>query len=416
MSAAAPLLERALWHPEPSMTVVMALLGVLLTWMFFLHPSTSSRSRPSSSSSSSAGSRSKTIFRRFFATSELLSTPEATLSRDKIQAEVQGYAQLFSGAREEVGKISSKVSVETRQRQYEALVDSFYNLVTDFYEYGWGQSFHFSRRFAEETFEAAIARAEHFLALKLRLSPASKVLDMGCGIGGPMRTIHRFSGAVIQGITINEYQVKVANRYNAEMGMDKHCGVVQGDFMNMPFEDNTFDAIYCIESTCHSPDKTRCFAEAMRVLKPGGLLTGYEWVMTDKYDPENLEHVRIKEGIEVGNGLPTIETGEDVNCALRKAGLDVLEAWNAAEKQSPADVAWYEPLAGKYASLGGFRMTPLGRKCTHFLVKVLEMLKIAPKGSVQVSKMLNQTADDLVRSGELDIFTPNYFFLAQKPV
>jgi len=55
--------------------------------------------------------------------------------------------------------------------------------------------------------------------------------------------------------------------------------------MNIPVADNTYDACYAIESTCHSPDKTKTFKEILRVMKPGGLFTGYEWCMTPSYDP-----------------------------------------------------------------------------------------------------------------------------------
>ena len=45
---------------------------------------------------------------------------------------------------------------------------------------------------------------------------------------------------------------------------------------------------------------------------------------------------------------------------------------------------------------------------------MLECLRIAPKGTVHVSAMLNATALDLVAGGELEIFTPSYFFIAKK--
>lgn len=65
-------------------------------------------------------------------------------------------------------------------------------------------------------------------------------------------------------------------------------------------------------------------------------------------------------------------------------------------------------------TLSGFRMTRLGRVCTHFIVSLLELFRIAPKGSTKVSKLLNDTADDLVEGGALEIFTPSYFFVARK--
>ena len=45
--------------------------------------------------------------------------------------------------------------------------------------------------------------------------------------------------------------------------------------MKQPFEAETFDAAYAIEATCHAPDRTQCFAEIFRVLRPGGHFAGY---------------------------------------------------------------------------------------------------------------------------------------------
>lgn len=87
-----------------------------------------------------------------------------------------------------------------RKENYMSMVNSFYTLVTDFYEYGWGDSFHFANRFIGESHKESLRRAEYFLASKLNLGEDSKALDIGCGIGGPMRAIARFSGAEITGI------------------------------------------------------------------------------------------------------------------------------------------------------------------------------------------------------------------------
>jgi len=59
-------------------------------------------------------------------------------------------------------------------------------------------------------------------------------------------------------------------------------------------------------------------------------------------------------------------------------------------------------------------MTSLGRSVTHASVWALEALRIAPAGSTKVSKLLNATAIDLVEGGKKEIFTPSFFFLAQK--
>ena len=94
------------------------------------------------------------------------------------------------------------------------LVNTFYNLVTDIYEWGWGQSFHFSPLLPGKTPAASEAAHEGRLAALLRLTPGMKCLDVGCGVGGPMRTIASTSGAKVTGITINDYQVERATYHN----------------------------------------------------------------------------------------------------------------------------------------------------------------------------------------------------------
>src|SRR6056297_1000560 len=142
-------------------------------------------------------------------------TPCASSSHQDVHSSVSEYASLFTGARASVGRISTDASIKTRQANYQKLVTNFYDLVTDFYEYGWGQSFHFGPRWHGESFVESIKRAEYHLCSRLGLKPGMRVLDMGCGVGGPMRNMAIFSGAKIDGITINEYQVNIGNKYNA---------------------------------------------------------------------------------------------------------------------------------------------------------------------------------------------------------
>jgi len=58
-----------------------------------------------------------------------------------------------------------------------------------------------------------------------------RVLDVGCGVGGPAREIAKFTGCNITGITINEYQVQRATRYAQRDGLADQLQFVQGDFM-----------------------------------------------------------------------------------------------------------------------------------------------------------------------------------------
>lgn len=345
---------------------------------------------------------------------KLFSGKEHTLKDNEFKSTINDYEGMFNGARKETGAITTSESIEERKERYASMVDHFYNIVTDFYEYGWGQSFHFAPRWKNETFVESIKRAEYHIASRLGLKPGMTCLDLGCGVGGPMRNIAIFSGAKITGITINQYQVNIGNKYNQNLGLSHLCQSIQGDFQNLPFPDNSFDGAYEIEATCHSPNRVQCFSGVNRVLKPGAKFCGYEWVMLDRYDPNNKEHVRIKEGIEVGNALPTLVHYSEIIRNMEAAGFTDIEYYDANEGvHSPSQIPWYETLTGKM-SLSGFRMTHLGRLCTHSMVWTLETLCIAPAGSTKISALLNATAIDLVDGGRAAIFTPSFFFIGTK--
>ena len=280
------------------------------------------------------------------------------------------------------------------------------------------QSFHFAPRFKGETFQESIKRLEYYMASRAGMGPNTKAIDIGCGVGGPMRNIQQFTGADITGVTINEYQVKVGNKYCAQKGIADKCRLVQGDFQKLDqiFEPNTYDVAFEVEATCHSPDRVKCFSGVNRALKKGGMFVGVEWIVLPErgFDKNNKDHLRIKEGIEVGNGLPTLATAQDIIDALEKSGFEVIDSFDANRNvHSKYEIPWYETLNGSF-TLSGFRMTRLGRICTHMMVSTLEFLKIAPEGTTRVSALLNATAIDLVDGGKDEIFTPSFFFLARK--
>ena len=101
-----------------------------------------------------------------------------------------------------------------------------------------------------------------------------RVLDVGCGVGGPAREIAHFSGATIVGINNNQFQVDRANKYTAKAGLADTVSFVKADFMALAehFGENSFDAVYAIEATVHAPSFEGIYGEIKRVLKPGGIV------------------------------------------------------------------------------------------------------------------------------------------------
>ncbi|KAM0937630.1 putative sterol 24-C-methyltransferase [Dioscorea sansibarensis] len=335
---------------------------------------------------------------------ELASGLGGKIKKQEVQSAVQQYEKYhvcFGG------------DEETRKANYADMVNKYYDLATSFYEYGWGESFHFAHRWKGESLRESIKRHEHYLALQLGLKKGMKVLDVGCGIGGPLREIARFSSTSITGLNNNEYQISRGTELNRLVGLSDSCNFVKADFMKMPFADNIYDAIYAIEATCHAPDAVACYKEINRVLKPGQCFAAYEWCMTDNFDPNNQIHQRIKAEIELGNGLPDIRSTNQCLEALKLAGFEVVSEMDLAA-DSPE--TWYLPLDTSRFSLTSFRLTSLGRFITRSMVKALEFVRLAPAGSERVSSFLEKAAEGLVEGGRMEIFTPMYFFLARKPV
>ncbi|KAK1321119.1 24-methylenesterol C-methyltransferase 2 [Acorus calamus] len=287
--------------------------------------------------------------------------------------------------------------------QVPAFVDTFYNLVTDIYEWGWGQSFHFSPSIPGKSHAAATRLHEEFAVDLLRVGPGDKILDVGCGVGGPMRAIAARSGSNVVGITINEYQVGRARTHNKKAGLDSLCEVVCGDFLQMPFDGESFDGAYSIEATCHAPKLEDVYGEVYRVLKPGAMYVSYEWVTTGEYRSDDPEHVEIVQGIERGDALPGLRCFDEVAEIARKVGFEVMEEKDLAR---PPSGPWWARL--KMGRIAYWR--------NHVVVSVLAKLGVAPEGVVEVHDMLYKTAGHLTRGGETGIFTPMYMILCRKPV
>ena len=301
---------------------------------------------------------------------------------------------------------------ERRREHYRAFVNHYYDLVTDFYEFGWGQSFHFAPRRRGESFKASLLRHQRFLADRLALKPGMRVLDIGCGVGGPMAALARYAGASFVGLNNNAYQIERARAHTRDVR--SLCSFIHGDYMQIPDGDDRYDAAIAIESMPHAPDKTAAFREVFRVLRPGACVAGYDWCLTEDFDPGNAGHMRIKEGIVEGNALPDIARGPDIDTALRAAGFELVESDDRASASDPT-TPWYRALQARDLSLRSIPRTPVGRALTTLVTRVGEKLRVFPDGTAAVNALLDRTAHALVEGGKAGVFTPMFYFLARKP-
>ena len=295
-------------------------------------------------------------------------------------------------------------------------VNEYYDLCSEFMQFGWSESLHFAPLTREESLEESLARHQRLMIERLELREGMVVVDVGCGVGGPMRRVARESGARVVCINNNAQQLEKAKRMNVETGLDDMAEYIKCDFTDMSvIEPSSFDAGYAIESTCHAADKGRAFAEIYRVLKPGALFWGQEMCVTDKFDPGDPVHRTIKNELMLGIALKEIATFSEVDRALEAAGFDIIAAANMDNRDGQG-IPWYRPMESRSGtSRNAFRRTPAGRKAFIAGLRMAELIRLFPRGSAAVVQLMERTAAAYVESGKMGIFTPLYCFLVRKP-
>jgi len=115
-----------------------------------------------------------------------------------------------------------------------------------------------------------------------QLPPGSRVLDVGCGIGGSARILARDYGFEVLGISISPAQIARARNLTPP-DLD-HCRFAVMDALAMDLTNGSFDGVWSVEAGPHMPDKQRYADEMLRVLRHGGRLAVADWNQRDPAD------------------------------------------------------------------------------------------------------------------------------------
>lgn len=114
------------------------------------------------------------------------------------------------------------------------------------------------------------------LARAVGLDEATRVLDVGSGVGGASRCLAAEFGCRVTGIDLTEAYCRAATLLTAKTGLTHLVDYRQGDATRLPFEDQSFDVVWTEHVAMNIPDKARLYGEMHRVLKPGGSLAIYD--------------------------------------------------------------------------------------------------------------------------------------------
>ncbi|MEM9927642.1 MAG: methyltransferase domain-containing protein [Cyanobacteria bacterium P01_D01_bin.50] len=160
-------------------------------------------------------------------------------------------------------------------------IQQFYDASSSLWEEIWGEHMHHGYYGADGKEQKNRRQAQIDLIEELlqwaEVEQAKDILDVGCGIGGSSLYLAEKFNAAATGITLSPVQAQRAGERAVEFGLSDRTNFQVADALNMPFEDNSFDLVWSLESGEHMPDKQKFLAECYRVLKPGGKLILVTW-------------------------------------------------------------------------------------------------------------------------------------------
>jgi tocopherol O-methyltransferase len=193
-----------------------------------------------------------------------------------------------------------------------------YNRISPYYHALWGEHLHHGYWIhGDESKESAQDQLVEHLAEAANIQPRANILDIGCGFGASSIYLARKYQADVTAITTSPLQVEMANQAAARAGVS--ASFVCMDAEHISFS-QSFDVLWSIESISHYQDLPRFFANAAKLLNPGGTFALADWFKQQSLPPD--EYKKFLSPIEDGM-LVELHTMQDYKNYLASAGLQV---------------------------------------------------------------------------------------------
>ncbi len=118
--------------------------------------------------------------------------------------------------------------------------------------------------------------ATHRFSGRLDVNRNSRLLDVGCGAGGPARAVAAAIGCQVTGIDLTADFIAAGDELTARCGLDALVMLHHGSALGMPFDDGAFDRAMMLHVGMNIADKDRLMVEVARVLAPAGIFGIYD--------------------------------------------------------------------------------------------------------------------------------------------
>jgi len=126
----------------------------------------------------------------------------------------------------------------------------------------------------------------------VKLFNCLKVLDVGCGTGTILSELSKNHRIILAGVDLSEKMLNIARE-----ALNHKVELKIGDSEQLPWNNNTFDAVICTDSFHHYPNPKKVLSEMARVLEPKGhLIIGDPWAITPVRQLMNLSLKYSKNG------------------------------------------------------------------------------------------------------------------------
>jgi ubiquinone/menaquinone biosynthesis C-methylase UbiE len=168
-----------------------------------------------------------------------------------------------------------------------------------------------------------------------------RILDIGCGIGGPAFEMLRTHGAQVVGIDLEQPLIERAKADARKHGLQEHCQFHTVSIGPLPFADASFDIVTSSGALTQTSDKPSLLDECLRVLTPGGTLSCYEWMRTDREYSDDMHYWFKVEGLTY-----VMEKLEDYADRFSTAGFRDVSTTDASDWYQVEARREYELLTG----------------------------------------------------------------------
>lgn len=174
----------------------------------------------------------------------------------------------------------------------------------------------------DEPIPAASRRTVDAMLGRIPALPATaRLLDIGAGYGGSARVIARGRGIHVTCLNLSAVQNERNRSMTTAQGLADLIDVHDGNFEQLPFEDASFDQVWCQDSILHSGRRQRVFEEVDRVLKPGGGFIFTDPMQADEADPDMLGPVLARIHLPSMGSVATYR-GYAANLGWETVGID----------------------------------------------------------------------------------------------